>query len=160
LRRDVSAAASTRLANVAITESSAQPSTKGTGLSEDVTAHQRAITAVLAAIDAGDLAAATRQLCDDVTILFGNLEPLVGAAMFTQLFQQFASSLRAVRHEIHDIWPAANDPDVLIATLTAHYTRTDGRRVSLPCCNVFRMRGGLIAEYRVYMDISPALTSR
>jgi len=133
---------------------------EGTALSEDVDSRQRVITAALAAIDAGDLAAATNYLCDDVTVRFGNFEPLVGAAMFTQLFQQFATSLRAVRHEIHDIWPAANDPDVLAATMTAHYTRTDGRRVSLPCCNVFRMSGGLIAEYRVYMDIGPALVAQ
>jgi ketosteroid isomerase-like protein len=156
----VSAAAPSRCANVAITQSNTQPSTKGTALSVDVAAHQKTITAVLAAIDAGDLAAATRHLCDDVTIVFGNLEALVGTAMFTQLFQQFTSSLQAVRHEVHDIWQAANDLDVLIATMTAHYTRTDGASVSLPCCNVFRMSGALIAEYRVYMDISPALTGQ
>jgi transcriptional regulator of acetoin/glycerol metabolism/ketosteroid isomerase-like protein len=127
---------------------------------EDVASHQQAITAMLAAIDAGDLAAAMNYLRDDVRVLFGNLEALVGTGMFAQLFQQLTSSLHAVRHEIHDIWPAANDLDVLIATMTAHYTRTDGRRVSLPCCNVFRMSGVLIAEYRVYMDISPALTGQ
>jgi len=25
----------------------------------------------------------------------------------------------------------------------------------LPCCNVFRMRDGLISEYRSYMDAAP-----
>jgi ketosteroid isomerase-like protein len=159
VRREVSAVTSARVANVAITDTNAQPSTKGTALSKDVAPHQRAITALLAAIDAGDLAAATNYLCDDVTILFGNFEPLVGTAMFTKLFEQFTTSLAAVRHEIHDVW-APNDLGVLIATMTAHYTRTDGRCVSLPCCNVFRMRGGLIAEYRVYMDISPALATQ
>jgi ketosteroid isomerase-like protein len=133
---------------------------KGAAMSEDAASHQRVITAVLAAIDAGELATATRHLCDDVTILFGNLEPLVGAAMFAQLFAQFGSSLQAVRHEIHDIWPVATDLDVLTAAMTVHYTRTDGRSVSLPCCNVFRMNGDLIAEYRVYMDISPALAAQ
>jgi ketosteroid isomerase-like protein len=128
---------------------STQSPTKGTAVSETAASRQHAITAVLAAIDAGEVAAATRYLCDDVTVLFGNFEPLIGAAAFPQLFGQFTSSLQAVRHEIHHIWPATNDLDVLIATMTAHYTRTDGRRVSLPCCNVFRMSGALIAEYRV-----------
>jgi ketosteroid isomerase-like protein len=136
---------------------STQSPTKGTTLSEDIASHQQTITAVLAAIDAGEIATAKRHLCDDVTVLFGNFEPLIGSAAFVQLFGQFASSLQAVRHEIHHIWPTANDVDILVATITAHYARTDGRRVSLPCCNVFRMRGALIAEYRVYMDISPAL---
>ena len=156
----MSASGLTQRAKVATTQSNMQSPTKGTALSEDVASHRQAITSVLAAIDAGEIAAATRHLCDDVTVLFGNFEPLIGAAAFTQLFAQFTCSLQAVRHEIHDIWPAANDLDVLIATLTAHYTRTDGRRVSLPCCNVFRMSGGLIAEYRVYMDISPALAAQ
>jgi ketosteroid isomerase-like protein len=129
-------------------------------LSEDVASHQQAITAVLAAIDAGDLAAATHHLCDDVTVLFGNFEPLIGAAGFTELFQQFTGSLQDVHYEIHHIWPAADNLDVLVATMTAHYTRTDGKRVSLPCCNVFRMSASLIAEYRVYMDIGPALAAR
>jgi ketosteroid isomerase-like protein len=146
-------------AAIAVTQSSEQSPTKGTALSEDVDSHEHAILAVLAAIDAGDLAAATNYLCDDVTVLFGNFEPLVGTSMFTKLFEQFTSSLAAVRHEIHDVW-ASNDLGVLIATMTAHYTRTDGRCVSLPCCNVFRMRGGLVAEYRVYMDISPALATQ
>jgi ketosteroid isomerase-like protein len=156
----LSAAPEPTIDRVLFHESHAQSPAKGTALSEDIASHQHAISAVLAAIDAGDLAAATNYLCDDVTVLFGSFEPLVGAAMFTQLFQQFTTSLAAVRHEIHDVWPAANDPDVLIATMTAHYTRIDGRRVSLPCCNVFRMSRGLIAEYRVYMDISPALAAQ
>ncbi|MEA2564875.1 MAG: hypothetical protein QOD49_52, partial [Actinomycetota bacterium] len=59
------------------------------------------------------------------------------------------------RHEIHDIWHAAEDADVLIARMTVHYTRLDGSSIGLPCCNIFRMRGDLIADYRVYMDINP-----
>jgi hypothetical protein len=31
----------------------------------------------------------------------------------------------------------------------------DGAEPRLPCCNVFRLRDGLVADYRVYMDISP-----
>ena len=34
-------------------------------------------------------------------------------------------------------------------------TRLDGSVVSVPCCNVFRLDGGLIAQYRVYIDIGP-----
>jgi len=36
-----------------------------------------------------------------------------------------------------------------------HYTRHDSRVVTLPCCNVFRLRDGLIAEYRSYIDATP-----
>jgi hypothetical protein len=27
--------------------------------------------------------------------------------------------------------------------------------IALPCCKVFRLRDGLVADYRVYMDIAP-----
>jgi hypothetical protein len=33
--------------------------------------------------------------------------------------------------------------------------RTDGRELTLPCCNVFRLPDGLVADYRVYVDIGP-----
>jgi ketosteroid isomerase-like protein len=36
-----------------------------------------------------------------------------------------------------------------------HYTRLDGAELTLPCCNVFRVRDGAVADYRVYMDIAP-----
>ena len=33
----------------------------------------------------------------------------------------------------------------------------DGSRLTLPCANVFRLRDGRIADYRIYMDINPVL---
>jgi hypothetical protein len=27
--------------------------------------------------------------------------------------------------------------------------------ITLPCCNVFALRDGLVAEYRSYIDITP-----
>ena len=35
------------------------------------------------------------------------------------------------------------------------YTSLDGGEVTLPCCNVFRLRDGLVAEYRSYIDATP-----
>jgi hypothetical protein len=48
----------------------------------------------------------------------------------------------------------------VIAELDVHYQRLDGRRVTLPCCNVFRVRDGLVSDYRVYLDIGPVYASR
>ena len=45
--------------------------------------------------------------------------------------------------------------DALIAEFDVHYTRLDGREVTLPCCNVFRLRDGLVSEYRSYIDANP-----
>jgi ketosteroid isomerase-like protein len=46
----------------------------------------------------------------------------------------------------------------VIAELRVHYTRLDGTEMTLPCCNVFRLRNGAVADYRVYMDITPVYT--
>jgi ketosteroid isomerase-like protein len=45
--------------------------------------------------------------------------------------------------------------DVVITEMAVDYERLDGRKVTLPCCNVFRVRDGLISDYRVYLDIGP-----
>ena len=124
---------------------------------ENIAPGSKVIEAVFAAIDSGDIAGATNHFRNDVTVHFANLAPLVGADAFVGLYQRFTDSLRAVRHEIHDIWSAAETPNVLIARMTAHYTKCDESTVSLPCCNIFGMASDRIADYRVYMDISPAL---
>ena len=36
-----------------------------------------------------------------------------------------------------------------------HCTRLDGGEVTFPCCNAFRLRDGLVAEYCSYVDATP-----
>jgi hypothetical protein len=59
--------------------------------------------------------------------------------------------------DIHDLWHVEQDADVLVVRMTVTYTRHDGSTMSLPCCNVFRMRANLVSHYSVYMDISPVV---
>jgi ketosteroid isomerase-like protein len=110
---------------------------------------------LFAAVDRRDGAAVLGFLSDDVVLVFGNNDPMEGKAQFEEAQRSFASSIGGLRHEIHDVWHAVEDPDVVVARMTVHYTRLDETRVSVPCCNVFRMRGDLVADYRVYMDINP-----
>ena len=55
----------------------------------------------------------------------------------------------------HQVTSVRIDGRTLIAELQVHCTRFDGKELALPCCNVFRLRNGAVADYRVYMDISP-----
>ena len=48
-----------------------------------------------------------------------------------------------------------SDREALIAELEVQYTRLDGIELTLPVCNVFRLRDGSVVDYRVYMDITP-----
>jgi ketosteroid isomerase-like protein len=56
------------------------------------------------------------------------------------------------RHTVTNVW---SEVDAVITELKVHYTRLDGIELTLPCCNVFRIRDGAVADYRVYMDIDP-----
>ncbi len=114
-----------------------------------------AIRTMFAASDSGDINAMLGFLTDDVVLVFGNADPVRGREAVGALSRQVTSKLRSVRHEIHDIWRAEEDPNVFIARMTVHYVRLDGAVVSLPCCNIFGMTGGLVADYRIYMDVNP-----
>ena len=113
------------------------------------------IRSLFAALDAGDLATVSSYLRDDVVVILSNQEPIHGAAAFAELYGQVAGMLAGLHHEIHDVWSAAEDPTVLIAQMTVHYTRRDGKTVSLPCCNVFHFAENLVSGYQVFMDMTP-----
>lgn len=113
------------------------------------------VRSMFAASDGGDIDSMLGYLTDDVVLAFGNAEPVRGKAAVRAQAGQVTSQLKAVRHEIHDIWQAREDADAIVARMTVHYTRLDGSVVSLPCCNIFRLKGGRIADYRIYMDGNP-----
>jgi ketosteroid isomerase-like protein len=97
-------------------------------------------------------------MTDDVVTAFGNFPELDGKAAFHTMFRDVAKSVSGVRHDVHDLWHVEQDADMLVARMTVTYTRHDGSAISLPCCNIFRMRANLVSHYSVYMDISPVLT--
>jgi ketosteroid isomerase-like protein len=112
---------------------------------------------VFATMDAGDLDGMVKHLTDDVTTRFGNHPEICGKAAFGALFNEVGQAVCGLRHDILDLWHAVEDFDVWVVQLNVSYRLLDGRTITLPCCNVFRMRGELICEYRVYMDIGPVL---
>jgi hypothetical protein len=89
-----------------------------------------------AALDVGQISAAAAYLSEDVVVRLGNREPVFGAGGFTSLQEQMTNALGGVGHEVHDVWTAAEDPDVLIVNLTAHCLRLDRWWLSMPCCAV------------------------
>jgi ketosteroid isomerase-like protein len=113
------------------------------------------ISDLLAAGDGGDIDRLLGYLTDDVQLVFGNADAIEGKEAIKTMSHQFMSGFKSVRHEIHNIWHTAEDPDILIAQMTVHYAKLDDSIVRLPCLNVFRMHGDLVSDYRVYMDANP-----
>ena len=64
----------------------------------------------------------------------------------------FFSSINGLRHTVIDIFQQEN---VITVELSIDYTRKDGKVVTLPCANIFRMEGPLVRDYRVFMDVTP-----
>ena len=113
---------------------------------------------VFATMDAGDIDGLVAHMTDDVTTQFGNQAEIYGKAAFRALFSEFGQAISGLRHEVLELWHAVEDFDAWVVRLRVTYRLLDGKAVTLPCCNVFRMRGDLIREYRVYMDIGPVLS--
>jgi ketosteroid isomerase-like protein len=107
---------------------------------------------VFAALDAKDVETLVCLVSEDVRLRLGNAEEVKGNIAFAQAARESAGSIAATHHRLVNVW---HDGDALICQLEVQYTRHDGREVTLPCCNVFRVRNGLVVDYQVYMDISP-----
>jgi len=107
---------------------------------------------IFGAFDERNIAALEALVTDDVRLRLGNAEAVDGKAAFATALQAFFASVAAFRHVVQDVWSAGS---ILIAELEVHYTRHDGGEVAIPCCNVFLLRDGLVAEYRVYIDMTP-----
>ena len=108
--------------------------------------------AIFAAFDAKDVSALAAFMTDDVRLRLGNAETVEGRSGFVDAVNAFLGSVAGFRHEVLNVW---SDGDAVITQLDVHYTRLDGREVTLPCCNVFRLRDGKVAEYLSYIDATP-----
>ncbi|HET7050003.1 MAG TPA: nuclear transport factor 2 family protein [Solirubrobacteraceae bacterium] len=107
---------------------------------------------MFATFDAKDVSALAAFMTDDVRLRLGNAELVQGKSAFVAAVDAFLDSVAGFRHEVLNVW---SDGGALIAEFDVHYTRLDGGEVTVPCCNVFRLRDGLVAEYRSYIDATP-----
>jgi ketosteroid isomerase-like protein len=147
--------------------------TTGAGMNDDLTyltsgndfppvtglpGHGRAVLMkIFNAMDAGDVDAMTSHMTEDVVTRLGNMDEVHGRAAFTTMFNEVGRIVSGLDHQVLGLWHAVEDFDVWIAHLRVTYTLLDASTVTLPACNVFRMRANRVAEYRVYVDLSPVL---
>lgn len=110
------------------------------------------IRRIFATFDTHDVPTLAAFMADDIRLRLVNADETHGKTAFVAAVNGFLTSIAAVRHQVLNVW---TDRDIVVAEFDVHYTRLDGGQVTLPCCNVFRVRDGLIAEYRSYMDATP-----
>lgn len=107
---------------------------------------------IFKAIDKKDAAGFAKFLTEDALFRFGNTQAVAGKVNIENAVSGFFSSIEGLKHRILDAW--AQD-GVIICEGEVTYTRKDHYELTLPFTDILRMRNGLIADYRIYIDISP-----
>ena len=109
----------------------------------------------LGALDAGDMRSVLRLMTDDVHFRFGSAEPTIGRQGVVEAVGALAPTVVSLSHELLHIWTIDEPGPVVMCEMAVTYQRRDGSALTLPAVDLFRLRDGLIADCRVYMDVTP-----
>jgi ketosteroid isomerase-like protein len=120
-----------------------------------MTPEERTVRELFAALDAGDVQSALALMTEDVAFRFGNADPVVGRAAIAAQFTPMAEVIASMSHGLRAVWTTGEPDPAVICEMNVTYHRRDGSQLMLPCANIFRLRGGRIADYRIYMDVNP-----
>ncbi|RSM82008.1 nuclear transport factor 2 family protein [Kibdelosporangium aridum] len=112
------------------------------------------VHAMCAAVDACDAESFGSWFADDATYKFGNSETLIGRDAIVAATASAAGALPWVRHVIDQI---VEVDDQLFCRFTIRTEAPDGTGLALPCVTVIQMAGDRVTDYRVHMDLTPAL---
>lgn len=103
-------------------------------------------------IDSMDPDRFAAHLAEDVVMRFGNAEPVRGRGAVRDVWAEFCAGVDGVAHERVAEW---HEAPATIVEANVTYTRTDGGTVTVPVVTIYRAPGGLIDDYRVYIDLAP-----
>jgi 2-polyprenyl-6-methoxyphenol hydroxylase-like FAD-dependent oxidoreductase/ketosteroid isomerase-like protein len=129
------------------------------GMHAAVKSNERGIRELFAALDGGDIETALGFMTEDVAFRFGSAEPTIGRAAVAANAAAMADAIASLSHDILAVWTTGEPDPAVICEMAVTYRRHDGTRLTLPCANIFRLRDGRIADYRIYMDVNPVFAS-
>lgn len=89
---------------------------------------------------------------DIATFRFANAPAVSGKDNIRKAAHDFFIKIKALRHHVTGVWEVG---DIVICEGDVTYTRQDDTTITLPFVDILRMKEDLIADYRIYMDISP-----
>ncbi len=110
------------------------------------------VNQLFAAIDRKDADAFVSFLTEDASFRFANAPVIRNKKDIRNAVALFLSNIKGLRHRILGVW---EQDDIIICEGEVIYTRHNGSELALPFVDTLRMKGDLIADYRIYMDISP-----
>jgi len=94
----------------------------------------------------------TAHLADDVTMYFGNADPIHGRAAVHDAWAGFCEGIDGLSHEPLRQWESGEGT---VAEANVTYTRKDGGEVTVPVVTIYREGDGGIADYRIFIDLAP-----
>ena len=104
------------------------------------------------AIDAKDAAAFVGYLTDDAIFRFGSAPAVQGKAAIQAAVDGFFGTIAGCSHQVSN---TLGSDSTFVCEGEVTYKRHDGTEITLPFTDVFEYEGGLIAQYKIYMDIGP-----
>jgi ketosteroid isomerase-like protein len=107
---------------------------------------------LFAAIDSNDATAFVGFLTDDAVFRFGSAPAVQGRAAIHNAVAGFFSSIAGCAHAVNT---SIRDGETLVCEGEVTYRRHNGSEITLPFADVLEYDGDLIANYKIYMDISP-----
>jgi ketosteroid isomerase-like protein len=103
------------------------------------------------ALDAKDTDAVLALLAEDCLFQAGNNAPLVGRMAIKDTLDYFFTAVKGIQHTITDAFESGDN-----AVYRGHvtYTRHDDSVLTIPVCDVFKIKNQKITEYTIYIDWS------
>jgi hypothetical protein len=104
-------------------------------------------------VDRFDGDALAARMAPDGVLISVNNDPVVGRDGMRDAARSFQQAVTSINHEVLRAWRA---DATIITELRVTYVRHDGRKVVLPCTNIFDLTDdGLISRYQIFMDMTP-----
>lgn len=106
---------------------------------------------LFSSIDAMDSNKFASFMTDEGEFIFGNNPGVKGRDSVDAFVNGFFESIKGISHKNLETWELEG---VTITNGTVSYTRHDDTVLTVDFCNIFRMEGDKISEYKIYIDNS------
>jgi len=106
---------------------------------------------LFAAIDQKDADGFASFLTPGARFRFANAPVVSNKENIRDAVVMFFSGIKSLRHHILNIW---EQDKIVICEGEVTYIRLNGSELTVPFVDILRMKGDLIEDYRIFMDIS------
>lgn len=109
------------------------------------------VYSVFESIDQFDPETFVSFMTEDASFRFGNIPAVTGRDHIRNFVGQFFQSIKAIRHDQLEVW---EHEGVMLMNGRVTYTRHDDSDLQVFFANTFKLQGGKIKEYLIFVDTS------